>query len=309
MIVVLSSQNLIVPLKTIFQNMTQLLMSSKNPAYLSIYDFLTTLWSWHCWFRLPQAQDQLFTNNLLLQFHAIKSPQFGISTRILQLGIGPFSQWSGLKHLGVSITPKSLKNERKCRCKGRVVQASLFGVGAPEALVIGVVALMVFGTKGLAEVARNLGKTLHAFQPTIRELQEVSREFKSSLEREIGLDEISSQTQNTYGSNRANTASTPSPVGSLENSQTAADLSEWSNVSNICSYIDKSISRIRKLYFTFKAYYCVVNYHLAFLEFPNALCQSSVSQTALGMTKQFNSDYASFSKMRYIVRVIRLDDL
>lgn len=33
-----------------------------------------------------------------------------------------------------------------------VIYASLFGVGAPEALVIGVVALLVFGPKGLAEV-------------------------------------------------------------------------------------------------------------------------------------------------------------
>lgn len=39
------------------------------------------------------------------------------------------------------------------RCKGMVVYASLFGVGAPEALVIGVVALLVFGPKGLAEVS------------------------------------------------------------------------------------------------------------------------------------------------------------
>lgn len=70
-----------------------------------------------------------------------------------------------------------------------VICASLFGVGAPEALVIGVVALLVFGPKGLAEVARNLGKTLRAFQPTIRELQDVSRDFRSTLEREIGLDE------------------------------------------------------------------------------------------------------------------------
>ena len=43
--------------------------------------------------------------------------------------------------------------ERKGRCKGKVIQASLFGVGAPEALVIGVVALLVFGPKGLAEVS------------------------------------------------------------------------------------------------------------------------------------------------------------
>ena len=40
------------------------------------------------------------------------------------------------------------------RCnKGLVIRASLFGVGAPEALVIGVVALLVFGPKGLAEVS------------------------------------------------------------------------------------------------------------------------------------------------------------
>ena len=37
----------------------------------------------------------------------------------------------------------------------RKIYASLFGVGAPEALVIGVVALLVFGPKGLAEV--NIG--------------------------------------------------------------------------------------------------------------------------------------------------------
>ncbi|KAI3822820.1 hypothetical protein L1987_10418 [Smallanthus sonchifolius] len=38
---------------------------------------------------------------------------------------------------------------KKCKRKG--VFASLFGVGAPEALVIGVVALFIFGPKGLAE--------------------------------------------------------------------------------------------------------------------------------------------------------------
>ena len=34
-----------------------------------------------------------------------------------------------------------------------MVCASLFGVGAHEALVIGVVALLVFGSKGLAKVS------------------------------------------------------------------------------------------------------------------------------------------------------------
>lgn len=42
---------------------------------------------------------------------------------------------------------------RKEKCRGSGVYASLFGVGAPEALVIGVVALLVFGPKGLAEVS------------------------------------------------------------------------------------------------------------------------------------------------------------
>lgn len=42
---------------------------------------------------------------------------------------------------------------RKGKCKGKGVYASLFGVGAPEVLVIGVVALLVFGPKGLAEVS------------------------------------------------------------------------------------------------------------------------------------------------------------
>lgn len=112
---------------------------------------------------------------------------------------------------------------RKGRYKGEGVYASLFGVGAPEALVIGVVALLVFGPKGLAEVARNLGKTLRAFQPTIRELQDVSREFKSTLEREIGLDDIQASNQNTYNSSINQNPSSPSPNSSSEASQKEID--------------------------------------------------------------------------------------
>ncbi len=91
-----------------------------------------------------------------------------------------------------------------------MVRASFLGVGAPEAFVIAVVSLLVFGPKGLAEVrsggapalrlrqltcasfhlqiAKNLGQTLRAFQPTIKELQQVSQEFKSALEQEARLD-------------------------------------------------------------------------------------------------------------------------
>ncbi|KAL1322529.1 hypothetical protein AAHE18_14G203000 [Arachis hypogaea] len=65
---------------------------------------------------------------------------------------GLLSPWSGLKHLGMSATPKPLvMRGKEGLWKGKVVYASLFGVGAPEALVTGVVALLIFGPKGLAE--------------------------------------------------------------------------------------------------------------------------------------------------------------
>lgn len=73
------------------------------------------------------------------------------------------------------------------------MRASILGVGAPEAILVGVVALLVFGPKGLARAAKSLGQTLRAFQPTIRELTQVGAELKSSLEQEIGLDEIRSE--------------------------------------------------------------------------------------------------------------------
>lgn len=111
-----------------------------------------------------------------------------------------FIGWNARTHLGQSFLFNAPNRGFHRQKKGSGVQASLFGVGAPEALVIGVVALLVFGPKGLAEVARTLGKSLRAFQPTIKELQEVSREFKNTLEQEIGLDEFRSTTINPSNS-------------------------------------------------------------------------------------------------------------
>ena len=91
------------------------------------------------------------------------------------------------------------------------ITASVFGVGAPEALVVGVVALVVFGPRGLAEVRRHslcccvtkqavlratlqavksLGATLKTFQPTIREVLGVTQDLRNTLEEQIGLDDI-----------------------------------------------------------------------------------------------------------------------
>ncbi|KAE9464862.1 hypothetical protein C3L33_03240, partial [Rhododendron williamsianum] len=117
-------------------------------------------------------------------------------------GSDPLLVLEWFKASGYLISPRPVKIERNRRCKSKGVYASLFGVGAPEALVIGVVALLVFGPKGLAE--------------------EVSREFKSTLEREIGLDEIQGSTPNTYSSNTTKTP-TPSSIFSPEDSQTVVD--------------------------------------------------------------------------------------
>eukprot|EP00243_Klebsormidium_subtile_P004455 TRINITY_DN18446_c0_g1_i1.p1 TRINITY_DN18446_c0_g1~~TRINITY_DN18446_c0_g1_i1.p1 ORF type:complete len:280 (-),score=38.32 TRINITY_DN18446_c0_g1_i1:303-1142(-) len=119
--------------------------------------------------------------------------------RVAKARLGSFSAlhtlsaWGGKQHLGqfpAGLLQGTSQIGVSRRAARGLVTASLLGVGAPEALVIGVVALLVFGPKGLAEVARNLGKTLKTFQPTIKELQDVSREFRSTLEQEIGLDEI-----------------------------------------------------------------------------------------------------------------------
>ncbi|KAL3649335.1 hypothetical protein CASFOL_005738 [Castilleja foliolosa] len=82
-------------------------------------------------------------------------PRNSISQQIKcipHLGFAPLSQWNGLKQMGISISQYPVKIEKKGKCKGKGVYASLFGVGAPEILVIGVVSLLVFGPKGLAEM-------------------------------------------------------------------------------------------------------------------------------------------------------------
>lgn len=126
-----------------------------------------------------------------------------------------FFSWEARAHLG-SLSLRSLFSSQDLlfiskTIPRRVVHASLLGVGAPEALVIAVVALLVFGPRGLAEVARTLGKSLRAFQPTIRELQQISKDFKDTLEQEIGLDELRSMdgkpSQPVYKSDQQSQAS------------------------------------------------------------------------------------------------------
>ena len=106
-----------------------------------------------------------------------------------------------------------------------MTRASLFGVGTPEVLVIGVVALLVFGPKGLADAAKGLGKTLRTFQPTIQELKEVSEEFKSTLEDEIGLDEFKSSIQSPPS--RPYTAKSEAAEPDLDEMRKASAAAAW----------------------------------------------------------------------------------
>ena len=62
--------------------------------------------------------------------------------------------------------------------------------------------MVVFGPKGLAQAARSLGDTIKAFAPTIRELTQVSTELKSTLEEEIGLNDLREEFQRPLGSPR-----------------------------------------------------------------------------------------------------------
>eukprot|EP00959_Pyramimonas_sp_CCMP1952_P356460 7464950-Pyramimonas_sp.AAC.1 len=53
-----------------------------------------------------------------------------------------------------------------------VTTMSLFGLGGPELLVIGVVAAVVFGPGKLPELGRGLGKTVKSFQGAAEEFKE-----------------------------------------------------------------------------------------------------------------------------------------
>jgi len=64
----------------------------------------------------------------------------------------PLLCWSGAEWGSVRTQMLSSFVGSRRSSRRSVICASLFGVGAPEALVIGVVALLVFGPKGLAEV-------------------------------------------------------------------------------------------------------------------------------------------------------------
>jgi Sec-independent protein translocase protein TatA len=110
------------------------------------------------------------------------------------------------------------------------VRASVFGVGAPEALLVGVVALVVFGPKGLAQAARSLKDTITTFAPTIREITQVSTELKSTLEEEIGLNDLREEFQRPLGAPRPKKTAA---AAALESTSEASSSSSGESLSDI----------------------------------------------------------------------------
>ena len=57
------------------------------------------------------------------------------------------------------------------------------GIGAPEILMVAVIALIVFGPRRLPEIARSIGKGFAEFK---RQASEVRAEFESGLDADDG---------------------------------------------------------------------------------------------------------------------------
>ena len=59
---------------------------------------------------------------------------------------------------------------------------NIFGIGIPEIAVIVVLALLIFGPKGLPQLGKTIGKTLKG-------LQTASKEFENEINKTLKLNE------------------------------------------------------------------------------------------------------------------------
>lgn len=65
----------------------------------------------------------------------------------------------------------------------------LESIGTSELLLIGIIALIIFGPRKLPQLARTIGKTMADFRRT-------THEFKSNWEKEVSFEEEKSQIKN-----------------------------------------------------------------------------------------------------------------
>ncbi len=92
----------------------------------------------------------------------------------------------------------------------------MFGIGMPELILIGIVALIVVGPKKLPDLAKSLGKGLSEFRKTANDLTD---DLKDSIKAdEIEKDVESMKNSLLYGRDEETTGSS----ASAESSESAA---------------------------------------------------------------------------------------
>jgi Sec-independent protein translocase protein TatA len=139
-----------------------------------------------------------------------------LSPAATRRGLGSYS---GKERGAFPRSPQWLKR-RENKDRSSVVVGAIFGVGAPEAILVGVVALVLFGPKGLAQAAKSFGQVVKSVAPTLKELTDISTDLKSTIEDEIGLSEIRDELQSTLSPLSAATTSKPRPMAPLETAVT-----------------------------------------------------------------------------------------
>ncbi len=82
---------------------------------------------------------------------------------------------------------------------------NIFGIGLPEAIVILVIALLIFGPKKLPEIGSSLGKAIRSFQDASKEfeseLKRESQQFKAQQSREMSESDNSAASSEPAASN------------------------------------------------------------------------------------------------------------
>ncbi len=93
----------------------------------------------------------------------------------------------------------------------------------------------ILTVRACLQAVKSLGKTLKTFQPTIREVMSVSSELRSTLEEQIGLDDIRSELQSSMVSESRPAARRPAdPVSStfLVGTRDIRSVHFWSTILN-----------------------------------------------------------------------------